>query len=99
MFAARSEGGYGMAKTRNAAKPLSSICLIPLCLSQVNRPGSLRTRENEKDESDPPQTLRRASTRSHGGGVALVLIYPCGKAQNSPPAAALKARRRTYDMA
>ena len=32
-------------------------------------------------------------------GVALVLIYPCGKAQNSPPGAALKARRRTYDMA
>ena len=23
-------------------------------------------------------------------GVALVLIYPCGKAQNSPPGAALK---------
>ena len=22
----------------------------------VNRPGSLRTRENEKDESDPPKT-------------------------------------------
>ena len=32
-------------------------------------------------------------------GVALVLIYPCGKAQNSPPGAALKARRRTYEMA
>ena len=45
MFAARSEGGYGMVKTSNAAKPLSSICLIPLWLSPVNRPGSLRTRE------------------------------------------------------
>ena len=54
MFAARSEGGYGMAKTSNAAKPLSSISLIPLWLSPVNRPGSLRTREIEKDESDPP---------------------------------------------
>ena len=28
-------------------------------------------------------------SRPHG--VALVLIYPCGKAQNSPPGAALKA--------
>ena len=43
-----------MVKTSNAAKPLSSICLIPLWLSPVNRPGSLRTREVEKDESDPP---------------------------------------------
>ena len=43
-----------MLKTNNAAKPLSSISLIPLWLSPVNRPGSLRTREIEKDESDPP---------------------------------------------
>ena len=44
-----------MAKTRNAAKPLSSISLIPLWLSPVNRPATLTTRESEKDESDPPQ--------------------------------------------
>ena len=43
-----------MVKTRNAAKPLSSISLIPLLLSPVNRPATLPTRENEKDESDPP---------------------------------------------
>ena len=36
-------------------------------------------------------------SRPHG--VDLVLIYPCGKARNSPPGAALKARRRTYEMA
>ena len=30
-------------------------------------------------------------------GVAIVGIYPCGKAQNSPAGAALKARRRTYE--
>ena len=48
-------GGYGMIPAQGVAKPLSSICLIPLWLSPVNRPGSLRTRENEKDESDPPQ--------------------------------------------
>ena len=67
-----------MAKTRNAAKPLSSISLIPLWLSPVNRPATLTTRETEKDESDPPQnrgghvtscsgTLSHTSTRSHGG--------------------------------
>ena len=43
-----------MAQTRNAAEPLSFISLIPLWLSPVNRRGSLRTREIEKDESDPP---------------------------------------------
>ena len=44
-----------MVKTSNAAKPLSSICLIPLWLSPVNRPATLTTRESEKDESDPPK--------------------------------------------
>ena len=48
-------GGYGMAKSRNAAKPLSSISFIRLCLCTVNRPDTLTTRESEKDESDPPQ--------------------------------------------
>ena len=32
-------------------------------------------------------------------GVALVLIYPCGKAWNSPQEGALKEGRRTYEMA
>ena len=44
-----------MVQTRNAAKPLSFISLIPLWLSPVNRPATLPTRESEKDESDPPQ--------------------------------------------
>ena len=43
-----------MRKTRIAAKPLSSMCLIPPRLAALERPGSLRTREGEKDESDPP---------------------------------------------
>ena len=45
-----------MRKTSNAAKPLSSMFLIPPWLAAFERPGSLRTREGEKDESDPPQT-------------------------------------------
>ena len=44
-----------MAQTRNAADPLSFMSLIPLLLSPVNRPATLRTREIEKDESDPPK--------------------------------------------
>ena len=43
-----------MAKSRNAAEPLSSICLIRLWLSLLNRSDTLTTRETEKDESDPP---------------------------------------------
>ena len=83
-----------MAQTSNAAKPLSSICLIPLWLAALERRGSLTTREGEKDESDPPQTggdLRPKVESRYGvplfrpQGVALVLIYPCGKAQKQPP--------------
>ena len=55
-----------MLKSRNAAKPLSSISLIPLWLSPLNRPGSLRTRETEKDESDPPQKTGGYVTLSRG---------------------------------
>ena len=43
-----------MLKSSNAAKPLSSMFLIPPWLAAFERPGSLRTREGEKDESDPP---------------------------------------------
>ena len=43
-----------MLKSSNAAKPLSSICLIPLWLAALKRRGSLTTREVEKDESVPP---------------------------------------------
>ena len=74
--------------TRNAAKPPSFMSLIPLWLAALKRRGSLRMRAGEKDESAPPKpgghaafrrgTLWRTSTRPHG--VALVLIYPCGKA-------------------
>ena len=48
-------GGTAWLKSSNAAKPLSSICLIPLWLAALERRGSLTTREVEKDESDPPQ--------------------------------------------
>ena len=44
-----------MLKSRNAAKPLSSISLIRLSLAALERSGSLTTREGEKDESAPPK--------------------------------------------
>ena len=49
------EGGCSMAKSRNAAKPLSSISLIPLWLSAVESARTLPTREKGGDESDPPR--------------------------------------------
>ena len=76
-------------------KPHSSICLIPLWLSPVNRPARFRCGRKAGTRATPPQkksgghvTLDSA-TEWHGSirphGVALVLIYPCGKARNSPP--------------
>ena len=81
-------------RARNAAKPPSSICLIPLWLAALKRRGSLRTRESEKDESDPPQsggdlrpfveTRCDMSLLGPMGSLSSSFI-PCGKAQNSPP--------------
>ena len=53
----------------------------------------------ERGERDGNKAALSTVPLSLPHGVALVLIYPCGKAQNSPPGAALKARRRTYEMA
>ena len=55
MFVTDSGGGCHIVKTSNAAQPLSSIFLIQLWLSTMNRSEALTTREIEKDESDPPQ--------------------------------------------
>ena len=63
-----------MLKSRNAAKPLSSISRIPLWLSPLNRPDTLTTRESEKDESDPPppQTGGFPLALHRGGSVLAV---------------------------
>ena len=82
-----------MLKSRNAAKPLSSMCLIPPWLAALKRPGSIRTRADEKDESAPPKQggdlrpfveSRCTVSLLRPQGVALVFIYPCGKAQKQP---------------
>ena len=69
----------------------------------------LRTREKGGGRERPPQKTGGSCGPAQMAfvtclcpgphGVAHVLIYPCGKAQKQPPGAALKARRRTYEMA
>ena len=48
-------GGCDMAKTSNAAKPLSSICLILWWLSTMKRRTPFGRGKGENDGSDPPQ--------------------------------------------
>ena len=57
VFAARSEGGvYGMIRTTNAAKPRSSISLIPLWLSPLNRPPRFRRGRKAGTRATPPKS-------------------------------------------
>ena len=83
-----------MISAQGVAKTISFIYLITLLLSPLNRPPSLPTREKIGDDSDPPQkwgVMRprvgvQCGTPYRGSqGVAIVGIYPCGKARNSPP--------------
>ena len=103
------EGGCYRIFGLGVPQPHSSICLIPLWLCPVNRPARLRRGRKAGTRATPPPKKTGGSCDPDSGtelhtairphGVALVLIYPCGKARNSPPGAALKARRRTYEMA
>ena len=83
-----------MGKSSNAAKPLSSICLIRLWLAVLKRPSRCGRGRKAGDVSDPPKN--RGGMRSFVAvasgipllgphGVAHVLIYPCGKACKNPP--------------
>ena len=87
-----SEGGCSKNYLRDIPQRLAPISLIPLWLSTMNRPAPLPTREKGGDESDPMGPDRsvehRAAIQGHMtprflGGGALVLIYPCGKAENT----------------
>ena len=48
-----TKGGCDKIRTRGVTKPYSSISLIPLWLSAVNRPPPCRSRKIGEDESDP----------------------------------------------
>ena len=95
-------GGWGTIPAQGGATPHSAICLILLWLSFVNRTPLCRTGEKEGDESDPPQSGGGMWTRIAGiwgmplSGpmrVALVCIYPCGKARNQPPRRGAERRK------
>ena len=53
----------------------------------------------ERGERDGNKAALSTVPLSLRQGVAIVLIYPCGKARSSPLAAALTEGRRTYEMA
>ena len=89
----RSEGGVFQELLKGYSTTAFSYLSHSAVVIHCESAPTLPTREKGGDESDPPQkrgghvTLNRravghASIRLHG--VALVLIYPCGKARNSP---------------
>ena len=100
-------GGCTRISGLGVPQPHSSISLIPLWLSAVNRPARFGRGRKAETRATPqkrgghaaPDSGTEYHTAIRPHGVALVLIYPCGKAQKQPPGAALKARRRTYEMA
>ena len=109
VFAARSEGGVRHDSDKKCGKAaflyLSHSAVVIPCESAL----TLQTREKgEKDESDPPQTSGGACDLDSAlaaylypgpmGSLSSSFI-PAGRLRNSPAGAALKARRRTYEMA
>ena len=92
VFGTRSEGGCTRISGLGIPQPHSSISLIPLWLSHVNRPARFGRGRKVETRATPPKsggscdpdsgTEYHTAIRPHG--VALVLIYPCGKAQKQP---------------
>ena len=86
-------GGYGTIRTRNAAKPLSSISLIPLWLSPVNRPSRFRRERKAGTRATPPKsggacdpdsgTERRTSIPVPWGSLSTSFI-PAGRLRKTP---------------
>ena len=89
-FVTRSEGGCDKIRDEGVTKSYSHISLILLLLSPIDRPLLCRARKKEGDDSDPPKkrgVMRprvgvQCGTPTRGSqGVAIVGIYPCGKAR------------------
>ena len=93
--------------SRDAPQPPSPIYLIPLWLSPVNRPARVERGKKAGTRAPPPNRgvmwpwiAALCSTLLSGPmGVALVLIYPCGKAWNSPPEGTVKFSGSVADLA
>ena len=93
-FVTGTKGGCDKIWDEGVTKPYSHISLILLWLYHTHRPPLCRARKKKGDDSDPPQkwgVMRprvgvQCGTPSRGSqGVAIVGIYPCGKARNSLP--------------
>ena len=94
VLAPPSEGGWGTIPSSRwgiATFLYLSHSAVVICCESFP---PCRTEEKEGDESDPPQrgghvrpgVDARCSTHLSGSMlVALVLIYPCGKAPKQPP--------------
>ena len=93
-------GGGSKIRDEGVAKSYSHISLILLWLSPTHRPQLCRARKKEGDDSDPPKKWGvmwprvgvQCGTPSRGSqGVAIVGIYPCGKARKLGQIGAPKA--------
>ena len=83
-------GGWDTIRARDGTLLYSPIYLIPVDLSPGNRPSRAERQKFGRDDSDPPK--KRGGMRSRVAalwdrplhrpqGVAIVGIYPCGKAR------------------
>ena len=69
----RSEGGCDIIRARGAAKLHSSICLIPLWLSPLNRPSRFGRGRKRGRERPPPKAGGHVTPDS---GTVVTYLYP-----------------------
>ena len=81
--------GYGMIQTGNAAKPLSSICLMPLRLDRFETALAAASEDAGVKagtiQSDPPQNMRQSQVRGASCGLSYLPHSRCGIAVYSAP--------------
>ena len=86
-------GGCSKIRDEGVPKSYSHISLILLWLYPTHRPPLCRARKKEGDDSDPPKKwgvmrprvgVQCGTPTRVSQGVAIVGIYPCGKARNRP---------------
>ena len=95
-------GGCIMKKRGVVSIPLSFIPLILSGLSTYSSPHAGRSAQIRGDDSDPPRNgggmrprIAAPSNRAlcRPQGVAIVGIYPCGKARNTYPETGVNKRK------
>ena len=95
-------GGWNIKKRGGGTSPHSLNSCVFLSLSPYSRLPDCRYRKIREDDSDPPRNgggmrprvaVMRNMPLSRPQGVAIVCIYPCGKARKRRPGAAWIKRR------